>query len=67
VPIISNEDTDAAWWEEPQNEVKDVPKGFKSWLLDNSDRVKTAEKRKKLPYWISENKLFAKIGQKGQK
>lgn len=67
VPIISNEDTDADWWEEPQNEVKDVPKGFKSWLSDNSDRVKTAEKRKKLPYWISENKLFAKIGQKGQK
>lgn len=67
VPIIANEGTDADWWEEPQNEVKDVPKGFKTWFSDNSDRVKAAEKRNKLPYWITENKLFAKISKKSTK
>lgn len=64
VPIISNEGTEIDWWEEPTNEVKEVPKGFKGWLQDNRDRIKAAQKRGKLPYWISENPIFAKIAKK---
>lgn len=64
VPIIANEDNDGDFWEEPQNEVKNVPKGFTGWLDRNKERIKSAEKRGKLPYWISENKIFAKITKK---
>lgn len=64
VPIIANEGTDADWWDEPQNEVKAVPKNFDKWMTDNAERVKAAEKRGKLPYWIAENKIFAKIAKK---
>lgn len=67
VPIIANEDNDGDFWEDAQNEVKDVPKGFKGWLNNNIDRIKTAEKRGKLPYWISENRLFAKLTKKEKK
>lgn len=34
------------------NQVKDVPKGFKTWIADNKDRVATA---KSLPYFIRDN------------
>lgn len=67
VPIIANEDSDADWWDDPTNEVTDVPKGFKGWLKTNTDRIKSAEKRGKLPYWISENKIFTKLTQNKDK
>lgn len=36
------------------NEVKDVPKEFKDWLVDNKDRIESA---KALPYFIKDNAL----------
>lgn len=53
VPIIANEGTDRDFWEEPLNEVKDVPDNFKRWVEDNTERI---EKAKNLPYFIGENK-----------
>lgn len=64
VPIIANEDNDGDFWEEPKNEVTDVPQGFKGWIKDNKENIQKAEKRNKLPYWVSENRLFAKITKK---
>ena len=58
VPILANEGTGANWWEEPQNEVKELPKGLTSWINDNKDRITAAAKKGTLPYWISENKKY---------
>lgn len=64
VPIISNEGTDKDWWDEPTNTVADVPESFKGWMTENKERVNRAKKKGKLPYWISENPLFAKMRKK---
>ena len=56
VPILANEGTGADWWENPQNEVKELPKGLQKWVEDNKDRITAAAKKGTLPYWISENK-----------
>lgn len=61
VPIIANEDTDADWWEEPQNEITTTPKGFKDWVKKNKERILKAEKDGKLPYFLSENKGYANL------
>lgn len=61
VPILANEGTGANWWEEPQNEVKELPQGLTKWVNENMDRIAQADKRGTLPYWISENKNFIKI------
>lgn len=58
VPIIANEGTDRDFWEEPLNEVKDVPDNFKRWVEDNTERI---EKAKNLPYFIGENKNTSMI------
>lgn len=64
VPIIANEGTDIDWWEEPTNTVTTVPKKFTEWITNNTERIQEAEKRDKLPYWISENPVFAKFKKK---
>jgi len=38
------------------NEVKDMPLNFKSWVGKNKERIKAAEKRDKLPYFIKDNR-----------
>lgn len=43
------------------NEVKDVPGEFKEWVIDNKDRIIDAEKRKTLPYFLRDNKLYKDI------
>lgn len=58
VPILANEGTGADWWEAPQNEVKELPKGLQKWVDDNKDRIIDAAKKGTLPYWISENKKY---------
>ena len=58
VPILANEGTGADWWENPQNEVKELPKGLQKWVEDNKDRITAAAKKGTLPYWISENKKY---------
>lgn len=61
VPILANEGTGANWWEEPQNEVNELPQGLTKWVNDNMNRIVQSDKRGTLPYWISENKDFIKI------
>ena len=62
VPILKTEEE---FWEwdgrgeattESINEVKDVPDGFKQWVLDNRDRINTAKKKGTLPYFLKDNK-----------
>jgi GNAT superfamily N-acetyltransferase len=40
---------------ESKNEVKDVPDNFKEWVKENESRIKDAEKRGTLPYFIKDN------------
>lgn len=56
VPILANEGTERDWWEEPTNRVETVPDGLRRWMAQNSDRIKRAEVRGTMPYWIAENK-----------
>ena len=41
---------------ESVNEVKDVPEGFKKWVLDNQSRIDESKKRGTLPYFLKDNK-----------
>ena len=56
VPIIANEGMNEDRWENAGNEVTEPPSGFTKWIKDNQDRIETAQKYGKLPYWILENK-----------
>lgn len=47
--FFSDDDTPCA------SEVTEVPKQYKDWCLENSDRIIMAEKRGTLPYFIREN------------
>lgn len=64
VPIIANEGSEKDWWEDADNEVSELPKGFTKWLDENEDRIERAKEKGTLPYWITENERFAKVGNK---
>lgn len=57
IPILKTEDE---FWADDDvksvNEVTDIPQNFKEWIRDNEDRIKAAEKRGNLPYFIRDNK-----------
>lgn len=57
IPILKTEDE---FWADDDvksvNEVTYVPQNFKEWIRDNEERIKAAEKRGNLPYFIRENK-----------
>ena len=59
VPIIKSEEK---WWEDEDNrgtdndEITDVPQGFKTWVANNQDRISKAEKRGTLPYFVRDNR-----------
>lgn len=61
IPILKTEEEFWAWdgrGEAPTdsvNEVKDVPKNFKKWIKENSDRISEAKKRGTLPYFVKDN------------
>ena len=53
--------TDEEYWNDSEtsvNEVKDVPDNFKKWIADNADRIKDAEQRNTLPYFLKDNGDF---------
>lgn len=62
IPILKTEEEFWKWdgrgeaTTESINEVKDVPDGFKQWVLDNRDRINTAKKKGTLPYFLKDNK-----------
>lgn len=43
-----------------ERKVRSVPDGFKKWIQEHKDKYDQAESRGALPYFISENKRFAK-------
>ena len=49
---INGEDYDTT---QSKNYISDVPGNFKDWVSDNSDRIKQAEMRGSLPYFIKDN------------
>lgn len=64
IPILKTEEEFWAWdgrdeaASESINEVKDVPEGFKRWVLDNQDRIVAAKKKGTLPYFLQDNKYM---------
>ena len=64
IPILKTEEE---FWEwdgrgeattDSVNEVKDVPDGFKKWVMDNQSRIDEAKKRGTLPYFLKDNKAI---------
>lgn len=62
IPILKTEEEFWAWdgrsaaTTESVNEVKDVPDGFKQWVLSNQQRINEARARETLPYFLLNNK-----------
>lgn len=56
IPILKTEDE---FWElddtPSENEVTDVPQGFKDWVIDNEERIERAAERGTLPYFLRDN------------
>ncbi len=66
IPILKTEEEFWVWDgrsesnTESVNEVKDVPDGFKKWVLDNQQRIENAKKMGTLPYFLRDNPSFLK-------
>lgn len=70
VPILATDDEFIEWVNKlgtdeetnltSKNEVKDVPKGFKSWINENQDRI---ERAKNKPYFIKDNENYVKLSE----
>lgn len=64
IPILKTEEEFWKWdgrsetTTESVNEVRDVPSGFKQWVVDNSQRIDIANKRNTLPYFLIDNKSY---------
>ena len=69
VPIIKSEEK---WWGDENNrgndndEITDVPQGFKTWVANNQDRIARAEQRGTLPYFVRDNKAVVRAAQNGE-
>ena len=63
IPILKTEEEFWEWDDrgeattESVNAVRDMPDEFKQWVLDNRDRINTAEKKGTLPYFLKDNKF----------
>lgn len=61
IPILKTEEEFWQWDGRSEistnsvNEVKDVPDGFKIWVLDNQQRIDIAKQRGTLPYFLKDN------------
>lgn len=40
------------------DEITDVPQGFKTWVANNQDRIARAESRGTLPYFVRDNRAI---------
>lgn len=45
-------------------QTKEVPQGFKDWMSKNAERIKGAEERGKLPYFLRDNKKYFELKSK---
>ena len=69
IPIIKTEEQFWLPKEErgkDNNEITDVPQGFKTWVANNQDRIARAEKRGTLPYFVRDNRVIVTSIQKGE-
>ena len=47
-------------------EITDVPQGFKNWVGKNQGRIAKAEQRGTLPYFVRDNRVIVTSIQKGE-
>ena len=69
IPIIKTEEQFWLPKEErgkDNNEITDVPQGFKTWVANNQDRIARAEKRGTLPYFVRDNRVIVTAIKKGE-
>lgn len=64
IPIIKSEEL--FWMPENERgadneEITDVPQGFKDWVGKNQSRIAKAEKRGTLPYFVRDNKSYMNV------
>lgn len=52
VPIVMS---DTEWYSGKGREIKDMPRNFKYWIYDNTERIEKAKQNGTLPYWIKDN------------
>lgn len=59
VPILKTEDE---FWDDgdvpSENEVTDIPDGFKDWLDENKERLEKSDDNGTLPYWAKDNRKY---------
>ena len=68
IPIIKTEEQFWLPKEErgkDNDEITDVPQGFKTWVANNQDRIARAEKRGTLPYFVRDNRERVKLVKNG--
>lgn len=64
IPILKTEDEFWEWDGRSEvttfseNEVKNIPDGFKRWVLDNQERIDVAKRNGTLPYFLIDNKSY---------
>lgn len=67
IPILKTEEEFWEWDGRSEattkslNEVKDVPDGFKKWVLDSQQRIEDADRRGTLPYFLKDNLNYLNI------
>lgn len=67
VPVLKTEEEFWQWdgrsdsTTESVNEVKDVPDGFKQWVISNQQRISDASKRNTLPYFLKDNSEYTQV------
>ena len=69
IPIIKTEEQFWLPKEErgkDNNEITDVPQGFKTWVANNQDRIARAENRGTLPYFVRDNRAIVTAIKKGE-
>lgn len=69
IPIIKSEEK--FWLEDNEKgddneEITDVPQGFKNWVGKNQGRIAKAEQRGTLPYFVRDNRVIVTSIQKGE-
>lgn len=59
VPILKTEEQ--FWNEEEVTYISETPKGFKEWIDNNQERIKTAKGFGNLPYWYEDNSQYINL------
>lgn len=52
IPIVM---TDDEWYSGKGQEITEVPDNYKTWVIDNADRIEKSEEKGTLPYFLKDN------------